>query len=483
MSATGGRALALVAVLVVLALGGCALPGEEVAGDAFDPDDPPGHVAGYAADDRLGLDGSEPLTEAELEAVTYRAMARIELLRGLEFREDVEVEVIDREEYREDVGVGEDAGTVFHEELWRGAFVVDGETGVATAFEELYGEAVGGYYVDGRIVLVSDDPETVRIDRNTLVHELVHALQDQQFGLERSGERLDERRAELGLIEGEADYLPVLYAERCEGEWECLTAPPRTVGEPATERFNVGLFLSIYAPYSEGPSFVADLREEGGWEAVDAAYDDPPASTSQLIHPDRYPDDRPVEPAIADRSNAEWEPFTDRDGERRVETVGEATIFASLWANGVVDRSLLYEGEGLSPYNYSHPTTAGWAGDAFSVYGDGDEVGHVWKLEWRSASDAESFERAYRDLLAENGANERDGAHQVPDGEPFAGAYHVDREGTTVTVVGGPTVESLADIHGIEPTVEDGHAAGSATGAEPSASVETTAGSTTPVVG
>ncbi len=481
MSAPRGRALALVAVLV-LVLGGCTLPGEEVAGNAFDPDDPPGQVAGYAADDRLGIDGTEPLTEAELEAVTYRAMARIELLRGLEFEEDVEVEVIDREEYREEGGIGEDAGTAFDEELWRGTFVVDGETGVATAVEELYGGAVRGYYADGRIVLVSDDPGAPRVDRDTLVHELVHALQDQQFGLERSGERLDERRAELGLIEGEAEYLPALYAERCESEWECLATPPGAIGEPSAERFNVGLFLSIYAPYSEGPAFVAGLREEGGWEAVDAAYDDPPASTSQLIHPERYPDDRPVEPAIADRSSAEWEPFTDREGDRRLDTVGEATIFASLWANGVVDRSLLDGGDDRSPYNYSHPATAGWAGDAFSVYGDGDEVGHVWKLEWRSASDAESFERAYRDLLDENGASERGGVHRIPDGEPFAGAYHVDREGTTVTVVGGPTVESLAEIHGIEPAVE-GHEAGSATGAEPSASVETAAGGPAPVAG
>ena len=447
------RRLTLIAVIALVVLSGCTTP---IAGpdDAVEADGTLGTVGGYAHDDVLGIDGSEALTEAELRAVTYRTMARLEVLRGLEFEEDVTVEVVSREEYRAETGWADEPASPFTNELWRAAFVVDGGTDVNEAYDELYGDAVAGYYSGGEIVLVADDPDGVRVDRRVLVHELVHALQDQHFGLSREGERLDEQRAELGLIEGEAEYLPERYDERCGEEWECLETPPRVVGEPTDRGFNVGLFLSIYAPYSEGPAFVSHLEETDGWEAVDAAYDGRPASTAQLIHPERYPDVGPLEVTVEDRSSDGWAPIPDdgneSEDEPRTETIGEATLFGTLWANGVIDRPLT-EGAGEhSPYNYSHPITDGWAGDTFVAYENGDETGHVWTLAWDSEADAERFAAAYGELLERNGATElEDGFYRIPD-EEFAGAYHVDHAGDAVTIVGGPTVEALAEIHDVE---------------------------------
>ena len=445
----------LLALAALVVLSGCAAP---IAGpDVASEDESLGTVAGYAHDDVLGIDGTEALSDAELEAVTYRAMARLEVLRGLEFEEDVDVDVVSREAYREETGWAEEPASTFTNELWRAAFVVDGETDVNEAYDELYGDAVVGYYSNGEVVLVVDNPDAVRVDRRVLVHELVHALQDQHFGLDRDGESLDEERAELGLIEGEAEYLPERYDERCELEWECLDAPARIVGEPTDRSFNVGLFLSVYAPYSEGPTFVAHLHDTGGWEAVDAAYDDRPASTSQLVHPERYPDHEPVDVPVEDRSSGGWDPIVeDEDGNEseavvRTETVGEATLFGSLWANGVIDRPLT-EGAGeYSPYNYSHPITDGWAGDTFVAYEREDgETGHVWTLAWESDADAERFHDAYVDLLEANDATAlEDDRYRIPDGD-FAGAYHVSLEGDAVTIVGGPDVESLEGIHGVE---------------------------------
>ncbi len=247
-------------------------------------------------------------------------------------------------------------------------------------------------------------------------------------------------------IELGADLVPARPAD--------IRPPPRVVGEPTDRGFNVGLFLSIYAPYSEGPAFVSHLEETDGWEAVDAAYDDRPASTAQLIHPERYPDVGPLEVTVEDRSSDGWAPIPDdgneSEDEPRTETIGEATLFGTLWANGVIDRPLT-EGAGEhSPYNYSHPITDGWAGDTFVAYENGDETGHVWTLAWDSEADAERFAAAYGELLERNGATElEDGFYRIPD-EEFAGAYHVDHAGDAVTIVGGPTVEALAEIHDVE---------------------------------
>lgn len=440
----------LVAVVALVVLSGCTSP-FLAPDDGLDTDRELGTVGDYAHDDVLGVDGSESLNEDELEAVTHRAMARLEVLRGHKFERSVDVEIVAREEYRDgdrDVRPAHPATN----ELWRAAFVVDGETDVNDAYDELYATSVQGYYRDGTVTLVVADPEDSRIDRSTLVHELVHALQDQQLGLSRDGGTLDERRAETGLIEGEADYLPALYDERCETEWECLEAVDPDPTRPDDRSFNVGLFLSMYAPYAEGPTFVEHLHETDGWAAVDAAYEERPASTSQLIHPEKYPDDRPLEVAVPDRSSEDWEPMTDRNGERE-NTVGEATLFASLWANGVIERPLAEGAGDHRPYNYSHPITAGWAGDTVVAYRDDDRRGHVWRLAWESEDDAERFADAYREVLAAHDATElEDGIYRVPDDETFAGAYAVSLADEEVLIVGGPTVESLAAIHDVDAT-------------------------------
>ena len=481
----------LLAVVALVVLSGCTLP---YSPDQFDDDRELGQIGDYAYDDSFAFDGEDHLTASQLEAATYRSMARIEAIRGLPFEHDIELEVISREEYREQREEPANA-SAFQNELWRGAFVVDGETDVNHELDDLYGDSVQGYYSSDRIVLVTDGSDELRIDRGTLVHELVHALQDQHFGLERHGETLDERRAENGVLEGEANYVPYLYDQRCDDEWDCLADPPEPTAEIAEQPFNVGLFLSIYVPYAEGPSFVSYLHETGGWEAVDRAHDERPTTTSELIHPERYPHD-PVEIALEDRSSEEWELETDGDGEPRTETVGEATLFGSLWADGVIDRPIDEGGTEPVPYNYSDSATDGWAGDEFRVYeGPENETAHVWSLAWRSDADAEAFADAYRDLLAANDAEPADGpdatvdaadadTYLIDDEDPFAGAYRVAVDGDRVEIVGAPAVDDLEAIHPIEAETSheraDRLAESPATPISPTASSPPSAGSEPP---
>ncbi|WP_226040331.1 Hvo_1808 family surface protein [Natrinema sp. DC36] len=473
----------LFAVVVLVVLSGCALPGSP---GGFDADRELGHVGDYAHDDVFEFDASDGITEAQLEAVKYRSMARIEVVRGLKYDRDVDLEVMSRAEYRSRRASNTENASAFSNEVWRGAFLVDGETDVNRAFDDLYGDSIQGYYVNDRIVIIIDDTDEIRIDRRILVHELTHALQDQRFGIARESETIDGVRAENGLLEGEASVVPDRYDRRCGGEWQCLPAvqPPTIGGETLADRpFNAGLFLSIYVPYAEGPPFVTDLTERGGWDAVDAAHEAPPRSTAQLIHPERYPDTDPVDIAIPDRSSDEWRPITDggdgNDSESRTETIGEATLFATLWANGVIERPLTEGATERSQYNYSHPATAGWAGDSIHVYQRTDEpgqTGHVWRVAWESRADATEFADAYRQLLANRGAERVDtagnGIYRISDGEAFEGAYRVSVTGETVEIVGAPTVGDLEAIH---PTESGSNQGGSGAALEPATSLERTA--------
>jgi hypothetical protein len=440
-----------VALALLIVLAGCAGPVgiyHSVAGDADPPRDVVGWENGYWYDEPLEVTTEDGLDGAELNATVARTMARVEHIRGLEFVEPVPVEVISRGEFGD--RWGRNRSPTYHDwrdQIWEALFVVDEDTNASTVRDTVFGASVVGFYAPGRgrIVLVADDPDGVTVDRTTLAHELVHALQDQHFELNFGRSTMNGRAGAKGLVEGDANYVMRLYEQRCAEEWDCIERPERG---PRSGSFNRGLFVAVFVPYSDGPTLVASLRGDGGWSAVDAAYDDPPTSSEQVIHPEGYPDDDPAPTTIPDRSGPRWTPFAPQDRDDSTEVVGEAGIFAMLWTNGVVPENGLQDDDPLSPYDYDHPASEGWEGDAILTYRNGDRFGYVFRTEWESRADAREFLEAYVAVLEHNGARERgDGVFRIPEGEPYADAFRVTRDGTTVTVVNAPTVEELDAVH------------------------------------
>jgi hypothetical protein len=194
--------------------------------------------------------------------------------------------------------------------------------------------------------------------------------------------------------------------------------------------------LVLRYPYEEGESFVDAVRADGGWDAVDDLHEAPPNSTTEVIHPDRYPDFEPAEVTVPDRSTGAWSRF---DRESASERFGEAAIYAMFAANGVIDNE--------DPSSYDHPASAGWVGGQFVPYRNDGEYGYVWKTEWQNADEAAAFVDAYERLLDQQGALAR-GANSYRIGAAgFTGGYRVIREGSTVEIVHGPSVRSLDEIH------------------------------------
>jgi hypothetical protein len=279
-----------------------------------------------------------------------------------------------------------------------------------------------------------------------VAHELVHALQDQHFGLPAGRPTRDGALARAGLVEGDARYVERLYGERCgSGEWDCVADPPGD-GAGGGGPVDRGVLISVLQPYSDGPTLVHRVRKRGGWAAVDDMYGRLPESSEQVIHPRRYPDERPVNVTVPDRSDGAWAPAGDPN------TLGEATLFVSLWANGMVPEDSIRRGTGAySSYNYSHPRSDGWAGDSLVAYrGPDGAEGYVWVLEFDTPADADAFAGYYEVTLElRHRAEEEDPDRNVlvvPRG-PFADAFRITREGTRVTVVNAPTVEDLDRVH------------------------------------
>jgi len=468
------RASAIFAVLMVLATvapaaaapatvasdGAAAVDDPEVVQQRADPsEDAIGWEGGYWHNESIGVDQSDGLSDAELDAYVARAMARVEYLRGEEFDEEVPVEVISRDEFqrqREQNTTSNASYDAWNDQVWEALFVIGESQEANEQLRSATGQSTAGFYVpaEDHIRIITDSPENPTLDNTTLVHELTHALQDQSGDL---GEQItatetqDAGLATDGVVEGEANYIEQRYVDRCGVEWECVETP--STGEQPQQPPNLGILLTLLHPYSDGPVYIDWLRERGGWDAVDAAFEDPPESTEQIIH---LTDDEPVPIEYEDRARDGWETFPDQ-GEGGSDTVGEASMYVMFWyqartarAQTIPPQTLAQTSSPLDTYNYDAEPSAGWGNDRLFPYrkGSGENArhGYVWVTEWDSERDAAQFHNTYRAILdAHDARSEGDNTYVVPDGE-FADAFRIDRDGTRVTIVNAPTADALGDL-------------------------------------
>ncbi|MFW6385146.1 MAG: Hvo_1808 family surface protein [Halodesulfurarchaeum sp.] len=450
---------------------GVDVPQTDMVADHPDPpSDRLGWENGYWHNETIPVDPEDGYNESELDAILARSMARVEYVRGIEFEENVTVDVITREEYREriaDRGSNITDNQRLHQEVKFEATFFMGENESALRQREANaGSNVLGFYSSANesITIVSDDSTVSRIDEMTLAHELVHALQDSRFNISDYEQNTEERHNAIdGIVEGDAKYVEFRYGKLCEAGWECLAeSQSQSGGDDDAPTPHLGLLALQLQPYSDGPVFVHHLYQENGWEGVNAAYDDPPASTEQTIHPEKYGVDEPTNVTIDDRSDPDW--YVPDQGEGHIDYAqfGEAGLYVMLWYPSGVRGDVVISSEhflgpsrsgGLDLYNYSHPYTAGWDGDKLLPYVRNDsaetnQTGYVWRSTWDSRDDAKEFREGYLKLLRHHGAEDvrdRPDTYRIPSG-PFADAFYVEQTGNNVTIVNAPTVEELGAV-------------------------------------
>lgn len=418
--------------------------------------------------DELGIEADEGLSDDELEAVVERSMVRVEAVRGIEFEEHPPVTVVTREEFQREY-VGRSGGPTDDQSAFENAklealFLVGSDEDATDVQTDNRNTSVAGFYAPGsdEIVVVSNGDEP-RLNELTLAHELFHAYQDQRWGLATYDARTqDGRSAELGLIEGDAVYVETLYERRCGAEWECVIPSDAEPGEgdPPARPANLGLLLLDFMPYDAGPAFIETIHDEGGWDAVDALYDEPPRTTEQVVVPATYPDDEPREVAIEDSYSEGWgrvkpegRPDHDTLGMAAITTMFVDPLYDSGGQHWVISADEWFAYEGTEPpaygaFDYGSEYATGWDGDRLHVYRhENGGIGYVWRLAWDTPGDAETFAGGFDDLLAYRGAERIAGDTYTIDEGGYEGAYHVSVEGDTVTIVHAPAIDALAEVH------------------------------------
>ncbi len=461
------RAVGLVLLLVGSLFGSAGLAGatpvqsvETVQEDAPpDPDeDVVGWHDGYWHNESIDVDQSDGLSDAELDAYVSRSIARVEFIRETEFDADVPVNVISREEFQS--GQQNDGEltrrNLWNNQVWEALFIVGENKNAREEISTVFGGAVAGFYSPTRdeIVIVTENTDQPVIDNGTLVHELVHALQDQLWDLTSPrfrGATQDENIAIDGVVEGEANYIEDRYNQRCGDEWDCVSTPSESSGGGGD--INLGIFLTVFTPYSDGPVYVSELVEENGWDAVDEAFQNPPQSSEQII---QRTDDEPERLTFEDTAENGWSLFPNQ-GVNGAETVGEASIYSMFWyqarnyeADTIDWRNIGDTRDQYDTYNYDSSPSAGWANDKLVPYQNGEgenaEYGYVWKTKWDTVEDATEFREAYLEVLDAQGVTQRDDGIYVIDSGPWADAYIVTQTDRTVTIVNGPDPTAVQNI-------------------------------------
>ncbi|HSM38761.1 MAG TPA: hypothetical protein VK838_05455, partial [Candidatus Limnocylindrales bacterium] len=246
-----------------------------------------------------------------------------------------------------------------------------------------------GFYdpASQRMVVVSDTGLSAEA-RVTYAHEYTHALQDGAFDTFDKLDQLVDDDA-IGAIQAleEGDATVVMF------QWAFAHLRPDELAQigatplPDTTGIPEWMVNQLTWPYLAGFAFVNALNGGQGWERVDAAYADPPVSTEQVIHPDKYLDGEPpievAAPGVAAALGSGWEDLEPN-------TVGEAMI--DIWLTDLGSASL------------TAVAAAGWGGDRLAVAeGPNGEWAMAWRIAWDSAADADEFQAAYEATSAPSG--------------------------------------------------------------------------------
>ena len=337
--------------------------------------------------------------EAANAAIRAEVEANVVALRGLEPLAAITPVVLSRDQLRDRLAadmaaeMAPDASRADVLELSAFDFL-ERDYDLYAAQLELQGDGILGYYdpETAEFVVVNEGALLDAPAQWTHAHEFVHALQDQHYDLDALTDDTVDSEAQAAvraLAEGEADLVQFLYLTEggffSEEETRAVVAEMTQSGSSDLDAYPPVLVSSLIFPYTSGAQFVDSLYRAGGFEAIDAAWLDPPRSTEQILHPERYlAGDVPqivTLPPLTDTLGVGWEQIED-------------DILGEFFLREYLDQQLAAA--------VAERAAEGWGGDRYSVYWNEATGGLVMalRLVWDTAEDATEFAANYPDYPA-----------------------------------------------------------------------------------
>jgi hypothetical protein len=274
-------------------------------------------------------------------------------------------------------------------------------------------------------------------ERDTFAQEFDHALQDQYFDLStlvpKHPDNDDRALAVQALTQGDATLIQRLWAQ------ENLTSDELSqLGQSGgtSKLFSAPLYLreQLLFPYADGFNFIRQIYQTSGYAGVDEVFRDPPQSTAQILHIDKYRNHvAPVAVDLPDLSQGQL-----GDGWRQISTNVFGELDFRLILTQLTDSTTGVRG------------ASGWSGDRWELLEKDGHQALVSKSVWDSEADAKQFLQTFGQAMQ----NRYFGAHVDAATDTRQAltaaqtATEVRRDGTTVVAViafDRPTAEAMAD--------------------------------------
>jgi hypothetical protein len=421
--------VAFVALITVIALGMMLPAGAMAQSEEADPSSPPVDAVVLP----VGFD------EAMVERID-EIVGQVPGVRQLDAADNVEYRLVDADTlrrelealFRQEYSAGHIAA---EDELFTRLGLIGPEDDLEELVLSLYESQVLAFYEPSSdtFSMVGPVKRIGGLESVVVAHEYGHALQDAKWDLEgtriKDLSRSDAILAQQALAEGDATALMYDWAAR---ELK-LSQLLRVAGDALARddqrilrRIPRILRRQLEFPYLDGYAFVNALRGRGDWAAVDEAWENRPVSSEQILHPELYPDELPIDielPDIAATLGPDWSaPYE--------QTFGEAQM--GVWVAD--DRKAQSIFPSLPAQLPNQEAVAGWGGDRLvSLDGPDGTWVVVWQTDWDSEKDAIEFRKAARAAM-----KDLDGGH----------------EATNSDIVGGLSSPVLVLVADSDPTVK-----------------------------
>jgi hypothetical protein len=329
------------------------------------------------------------------------------------------------------------------ERVYRSLGLLPNNIELAKALAE-YRKLVQLVFYDAAQGSVSLAPEAVRLSTSGIARAydsageaplgfaIITALQEQNFQWQQKLTSVyfeDRRLAFRALAIGDAMLTILARADRSSDRK--FSATDLATGqrfarelEKSAARLPEFLRQKLLFPFREGIQFAYWAYDARGWPGVNALYADPPVSTAQIRHPEKY--------------------FIQREMPKRF---FPAALLASIKNGTVVEQSL---GEELirallattHSGKIASETAAPWRGDQLFAFEEGEELTTAWYSSWASVAEATAFQKVYRIVLEKRQRVRFDSAGGNSDRQDGQ-----SRDGRAVTLqVNGPVVLFLTGV-------------------------------------
>jgi hypothetical protein len=280
--------------------------------------------------------------------------------------------------------------TDLREDLYKLLGLVAERVSVAQQDTAYLGSLITGFYAsDHNAFYLLDDqgPSDGPKAKSTVVHEFTHLLQDQYYDLDALDTRFsgnwDATRAYYSLLEGDALNTEAHFFGRPLRQLPpCFTLP----NPPSGTSYAVARDLDTW--YFDGYCFVQAALRQG--KTIAELWQRIPSTTEQLLHPEKYLAEEGARPvnlaAVSEALGPGWE----RQGGS---SFGEYQL-----------QNLLQVGLGRDSSRIQR-AAAGWGGDAWIQYQNGEQRLLQAATVWDSAEDAAEFFAALSQSLRSRGAD------------------------------------------------------------------------------